>query len=244
MYALLALARRAEAAGAALELVVLGPCTNFAMALGRDPALARRLARVVLMGGCGDAHGNASPTTEFNIAADPEAAAAVFRAAADRTAASGPSAPADEPWLEVVSWELTKASSMPWERFDFMVGGPHAQRADNPVGNPSRVLAAASAGPFVKERRSDDPGAVICDAVAMAVALDPTILQSARRVHVDVELHGTLTRGQTVVDWGCFDGVERRPNCAWVTAVDVGRFSQLLETAVIPDLPRDGRCSE
>jgi inosine-uridine nucleoside N-ribohydrolase len=60
-----------------LVLVPTGPLTNVATALARDPGLARRLRRIVLMGGA-IGLGNVTPAAEFNIAADPEAARAAF----------------------------------------------------------------------------------------------------------------------------------------------------------------------
>jgi hypothetical protein len=49
-----------------------------------------------------------------------------------------------------------------------------------------------------------------------------------------VECAGTYTRGQTVVDWGCFDGktAERPPNVNWVTKVNVSRYQQLMDAAL------------
>jgi purine nucleosidase len=69
-------------AGAAGELVLVatGPLTNIALALGLDPELPRRLRRLVIMGGAFHRAGNVTPTAEFNIAADPEAAKIVLDA--------------------------------------------------------------------------------------------------------------------------------------------------------------------
>ena len=44
---------------------------------------------------------------------------------------------------------------------------------------------------------------------------------------MEVELDGKLTRGQTVVDWGCFDGVTRQPNCNWVLEVNSDVFRNM-----------------
>ena len=46
---------------------------------------------------------------------------------------------------------------------------------------------------------------------------------------MEVELEGRLTRGQTVVDWGCFDGVERQPNCNWVLDIDHDVFAAMFK---------------
>lgn len=63
-----------------LEVIAVGPLTNLAVALQRDPGLAKRIARVTIMGGAALAPGNISPAAEANIGHDPEAAAAVFEA--------------------------------------------------------------------------------------------------------------------------------------------------------------------
>ena len=61
-----------------LELVTLGPLTNIAIALGKHPDLKEKLHRIVMMGGSAT-RGNRTPSAEYNIYADPEAAQAVFR---------------------------------------------------------------------------------------------------------------------------------------------------------------------
>jgi purine nucleosidase len=70
-------------------------------------------------------------------------------------------------------------------------------------------------------------GAVVCDALAMAIALNPGLIQHSQTVNVEVELNGTHTRGQTVVDWGCYDGVARVKNCEWVLRVSGAEFIEM-----------------
>ncbi|SPL91749.1 Inosine-uridine preferring nucleoside hydrolase [[Actinomadura] parvosata subsp. kistnae] len=64
-----------------LTLVTLGPLTNLAAALLRDRELLTRFRHVYCMAGAADLHGNVTPTAEFNVWADPEAARVVLRAA-------------------------------------------------------------------------------------------------------------------------------------------------------------------
>ncbi|MFD1715354.1 nucleoside hydrolase [Amnibacterium flavum] len=75
---LIALSKQYEGA---LQIIAVGPMTNLAVALDRDPELAGRIARVTIMGGAALAPGNLSPAAEANIGHDPEASAAVFDAA-------------------------------------------------------------------------------------------------------------------------------------------------------------------
>lgn len=74
----------AEPAGS-VDLLALGPLTNLALLLRDHPAAARRLGRVIAMGGAVHERGNMGPKAEFNLAVDPEAAAAVFAAGLDFT---------------------------------------------------------------------------------------------------------------------------------------------------------------
>ncbi len=67
------------AAPGEITLVAVGPLTNIALALQREPALAAQVRDFVIMGGS-SSRGNVTPAAEFNIAADPEAAAEVFAA--------------------------------------------------------------------------------------------------------------------------------------------------------------------
>src|SRR6478735_665346 len=63
-----------------INLVTLGPLTNLAIAVLREPALPRLLRGYTLMGGAFGVSGNTTPTTEWNIHCDPEAARIVFQA--------------------------------------------------------------------------------------------------------------------------------------------------------------------
>jgi purine nucleosidase len=61
-----------------VELVTLGPLTNVAMALHRDPSLAGKVKECAMMCGAGDHLGNITPVAEYNVWVDPEAAKVVF----------------------------------------------------------------------------------------------------------------------------------------------------------------------
>ncbi|CAE8595480.1 unnamed protein product, partial [Polarella glacialis] len=112
---IIALCREASSVGAVVSLVMLGPLTNLALALQQEPMLPKMLPKLVIMGGCGNGHGNCGRVSEFNVMADPEAAAKVFAA--------------DWPDLTVASWETSLASSVPWPIFDKLLYSKEGQRS-------------------------------------------------------------------------------------------------------------------
>ena len=80
-----------------LTLVTLGPLTNIALALERDPGIAERIARCVVMGGAPCCEGNVTPAAEYNIWVDPEAARIVFHSGLK---------------IEMVGWQLSRGPSV------------------------------------------------------------------------------------------------------------------------------------
>ena len=83
-YAAVEIVNRINAAPGEITLAVLGPMTNVALALALDPGIAKRVRQLVFMGG-GIEAGNVTAQAEFNMWADPEAAAMVLRAAMPTT---------------------------------------------------------------------------------------------------------------------------------------------------------------
>lgn len=197
-----------------ITLLMLGPLTNLAITVQKYPSILKNLHQLVLMAGSGNGRGNVTRTAEFNVYADPEAAAIVFQAISDT-----------QTRCILVSYDLTLQYPIPWSTFDEFIATNH-----HPNSNRLRYFLCSILDHTYNKNRahnaavheSDFPeGANICDALAVAVALCPEamILQETG-VNVDVELTGTMTRGQTVVDWGCYDGVVRYKNCRWVTHID------------------------
>lgn len=158
-----------------LELVAVGPLTNIALALRRDPSLPSRLGGFTIMGG--GAHvGNVTPVAEFNVWADPEAAAIVFR---------------EFPMTTMVGLDVTHR---------VLMGDADRDRL-RAAGGPAAVLAAdlldfavARAGEIAGRS-----GAPIHDATAVMAVVAPELFSGDERP-VEVELTGTATRGMTVVD--------------------------------------------
>jgi inosine-uridine nucleoside N-ribohydrolase len=158
-----------------LQLVAIGPLTNVALALEADPTLPDRLGGLTIMGGAA-VGGNVTATAEFNIWADPEAAALVFRT-------GGP--------FTMVGLDVTHQVRLGERERDRLYA----------AGSPSAVLAADMLD-FAVQRSAELRGwsdAPIHDACAVLAVTHPELFGGSLRP-VAVELTGTLTRGMTVVD--------------------------------------------
>jgi inosine-uridine nucleoside N-ribohydrolase len=136
-----------------LTLIALGPLTNVALALERDARALRRLARVVVMGGAVDVPGNVTPTAEFNIHVDPEAAARVLAA---------------ELPLDLVPLDATRQAVVTRTDFERALQRRPGPRAD-------RIAAFTRRG-FMADPERGTATMVLHDPLAVAAALDPTLV--------------------------------------------------------------------
>ncbi|MCA1307182.1 nucleoside hydrolase [Microbacterium esteraromaticum] len=205
--------------------LVTGPLTNLALALKICPELPHLLNRLVIMGGAVNYPGNTTPTTEWNIAVDPDAAKIVFDAFSVLPADRLPIVCAldvterIEMRPEHIAALADVAGSSPAERIDPTDALGTRSQASNAV-----VRHLSDAVRFYMEfHREQDQGflAHMHDPFAAAIALDPE-LATMRLATVDVELAGTLTRGQTVADWRGMWG--RDSNAAIVVDTDPAEF--------------------
>jgi purine nucleosidase len=191
-----------------LTLVTLGPLTNIAVALQRDPSLPSRLARVVTMGAVADHIGNMSPVAEYNMWADPHAVQVVLDAGLPIT---------------FVGWDVSRfyAVMTPHDAEDLArVGTPVARFCVEIQGH-----VAAFCHDQTKLKGFDLP-----DPIAMAVAIDPAVATDVRQWFAVTELDSPITRGMVVFDTLGFMGHE--PNCHVVVAADRQRFLDMLHAAV------------
>ncbi len=164
-----------DAAAPDVWVVALGPLTNVALAIERDPDWVKRIAGISLMGGSADV-GNVTPVAEFNAYADPEAADRVFRSGA-RVTMCGLNLTHQVMTTDAVVARLraaaTPAANFAGEIFDDLHG-----RLERLTG--------------FREAALHDPCAVLA-------VTHPELIESSPRA-VSVERDGTLTRGMTVVD--------------------------------------------
>ncbi len=185
-----------------VTLVTLGPLTNVAIALLREPAIAESVAHCFVMGGAGSGPGNVTPLAEFNFWCDPEAARTVVRSGMP---------------LTHIGWDISVASAT------FDPDEAAALRTCGPLGEYS-VNIQAVLDIYAKEA-SGIPGFDLPDPIAMAVAIDPSIATTARR-HVDVLIGDGADRGKDVIDW---HGVaDQDPNVDVVTHVPREAFVGML----------------
>lgn len=207
-HAVHALVRLANENPGELTLVAIGPLTNLAVALSIDPSLPAKFKQLVIMGGAIYSKGNAgSLTAEFNIHTDPEAAHIVF---------------SSWPMLTLLSWETTLAHVFTrevLERF-FNLGTPRAKFFHD---TNQKILG------FIKERLGQDM-LFAPDGLALAAAIEPSIVTRSEKKYVSIELHGSQTRGQTVVDW--FGITRKLPNTEIIHEVDQECFIQLMENGL------------
>ncbi len=192
---------RAEAPGT-VTLCPLGPLTNIATAFEKAPDIIPRVQEIVLMGGAYFEVGNITPTAEFNIYVDPEAAKIVF--------ASGVK-------LTVMPLDVTHKALTTKDRID-------AFRA---MGTKVGDMVAAWTDFFERfdMEKYGSEGAPLHDPCVIAYLIRPELF-TGRLINVEIETQSDLTLGMTVADWW---GVTDRPkNTLFVGAVAAEGFYALL----------------
>lgn len=163
-----------RAAPGGIDLVATGPLTNIALALEKDPGIARLVKSFVIMGGS-FTRGNATPAAEFNIYADPEAAKVVF----------------DADWRVVmVGLDLTLQAQATATVIERMTA----------LGSLGTELIVPLATFWVDRNNPDWDGQAVHDVCAVAYVARPELFAS-RPARVEVETTGTFTAGMTVVDF-------------------------------------------
>lgn len=185
-----------------ITLVPTGPLTNIGTAIDRESAILPKIERIVLMGGAMREGGNRTPSAEFNILVDPDAADIVFRCGR----------PITQMGLDVTHQVLSTKERV--ERIGAL---------DNPV-------AQATAGMISFFERYDmskyaAPGAPLHDPCTVAWLIKPELF-TGKDCNVAVETQSELTLGHTAVDF--WHVTDRPKNVHWVYEVDSDGFYELL----------------
>jgi purine nucleosidase len=161
-----------------IEVITLGPLTNLATALMRNPGIAANISRCVVMGGAACTEGNVTPAAEFNIWVDPEAARIVFLSGMP---------------IEMIGWELSRHQAVLDEQDIANILALNTPRAEFAI----RCNSTAALGYYAQ---TGERGISLPDPIAMAVLLNPALILSSSAHFVDIETTSALTRGMTIVD--------------------------------------------
>jgi purine nucleosidase len=203
-----------------ITLIPIGPLTNIALAVSKDPSIASLVKDVVIMGGS-ITGGNVNGAAEANIYNDPEAAAIVFNA----------------------GWMVTMVGSDVGERT--LITRKYLRELQSSHGPESDFIAKIAEFYLNRSEKSGYNGAAMYDPLAVGIALDPTLV-TLKDMHVDVETRGEFTRGETVAnrmgsnennvlhgDHYEIEGViELKPNARVCLASDADRFLQLFVSRI------------
>jgi inosine-uridine nucleoside N-ribohydrolase len=203
-----------------ITLIPVGPLTNIALAVSKDPGIVPLVKDIVIMGGS-ITGGNVNGAAEANVYNDPEAAQIVFNA----------------------GWTVTMIGSDVGERtlmtrkYVTQLQANHAPESD--------FIAKLADFYLTRSEKSGYQGAAMYDPLAVGTVIDPTLV-TLKSMHVDVETRGEFTRGETVANRMGYnennvlhgnhyeiDGlVPLQPNARVCVASDADRFVQLFVTRI------------
>lgn len=189
------------AASTKVTLATLGPLTNVAVAIVKEPRILPKIREMVVMGGA-ITGGNITPSAEFNVFVDPHAAQIVFTAGVP---------------LTLISLDVTHQAISTPERIAAI------RAIASPIGE--RVADLLDYYGTYERERYGWAGAPLHDPCVIAYLLRPDLFQG-RDLSVTVELAGTHTLGRTVVDTLQVSG--NAPNATVIETIDAGGFYQFL----------------
>ncbi|MGA9305949.1 MAG: nucleoside hydrolase [Candidatus Sulfotelmatobacter sp.] len=203
-----------------ITLIPVGPLTNIALAVSKDPSIAALVKDIVIMGGS-ISGGNVNGAAEANVYNDPEAAQIVFNA----------------------GWMVTMVGSDVGERT--LITRKYLAELQSSHGPQSDFISRIADFYLTRSEKSGYAGAAMYDPLAVGIALDPT-LGTLKEMHVDVETKGEFTRGETLAnrmgsdeknvlhgDHYEIEGViDLKPNARVCMASDADRFLELFVSRI------------
>lgn len=192
-----------------ITLIAVGPLTNVAKAVIKNPARMRKLREIVVMGGAFRVYGNVTPVAEFNMFVDPHAAQIVCDAGIP---------------LTFVPLDVTTQTVLRRETVD-----AYAAR-----GSRLAAFVRDCAGHYIEflRRHRNVDGCFMHDPLAVAVAFRPGLVEMVD-ARVNVETAGDLTAGMTVADLRPERMPSERPNARVCVDVDAEAFIQLFSERVL-----------
>ena len=164
--------------GKDIILVPVGPLSNVAMALKQSPEIVENIPEIVIMGGAHEI-GNVTASAEFNVWADPEGARVVLGSGIKKVTM----VPLDATHRALVSLDDCKK----------------LRALGTPAGEAAAIFIERRVHGYLEFQPSGRPAAPVHDALAVASLVNPSVITTVH-AHVDVETHGELTVGKTVVD--------------------------------------------
>jgi inosine-uridine nucleoside N-ribohydrolase len=198
-----------------ITLIPVGPLTNIALAVSKDPSIVPLVKNIVIMGGS-IGGGNVDGAAEANVYGDPEAAQIVFTA----------------------GWMVTMVGSDVGERT--LITRKELTQLRSTHGPENDFIAQIVDFYVTRSEKSGWSGAAMYDPLAVAIAMDPTY-GTLKDMHVDVETKGEFTRGETVANRTGYNEnnvlhgdhyeieslIPLKPNARVCLAADRDRFIQL-----------------
>ena len=184
-----------------ITLLCVGPMTNVALALLKRPSIARKVKRIISMGGAIHYPGNATPQSEYNVYCDPEAFDIVIRAGIDFT---------------LVPLDVTYKCIFTTE---------HLARIDK-ARNEIKKFLSDSTRFYIEFHASYQAiqGCAINDPLAAALLIDPTLV-TFRDYYVTIDLQSTESKAKTIADH--YRALKKSANAKVAMEVDVERFMNL-----------------
>jgi len=185
-----------------ITLVPMGPLTNIAQAITKDPSILGKIEQIVLMGGAMREGGNISPSAEFNILVDPHAADIVFRCGRPIT---------------VMGLDVTHQ----------VLATPERRDRIRAIDNEAARATAAMLDFFNRHDtvKYGSMGAPLHDPCTIAFLLKPDLFEG-KFCNISIETESELTMGNTAVDF--WHVTDRPKNATWIHAVDADGFYDLL----------------
>lgn len=191
-----------------IDLVTIGPLTNVAVALTLDPTLAEQVNHCYIMGGTSDNFGNVTAVAEYNIWADPESARIVFESGMPIT---------------MIGWDISRKYAVFEDADVAAIKAFSTPLADFTVDIQGKVLEIVT-------RELGLTGFDFPDPIAMAVAIDNSVIDESDTYFVTVDTSTGPSRGQTLIDHSHRSGRPR--NTRVVTVANRERFIELLHASV------------
>ncbi|XP_041349599.1 inosine-uridine preferring nucleoside hydrolase-like [Gigantopelta aegis] len=201
-HAVLALLRLVNQYAGEITLVTLGPMTNVALAIRLDPSFGDKLKEVFVMGGNVEGRGNITRSAEFNFFLDPESADVCLRDL--------------NKMITLIPWEpLDRQVCFSWKTYDEFTH----------LGTPKSVFVGKIFEKSTKLYRANYHGMLPIDLVAMATALDNSVVVKTEDVFAEIELSGRLTRGQVIIDYR--RRLNMAPNIRVIREFDIEKLTTL-----------------